>query len=735
MDDKLIEIVAPAGDMESMRAAVEAGADALYLGIKGYGARKNAVNFSLEELEEAVDYAHLRGVKIYLTLNTLMKDTEIEALSHNLKRIYEMGVDAFIIQDIGFFKFLKENFPDMEFHASTQMGITNSVEAAFIKKEGFKRAVLARELSFEEIESINNKSGIELEIFVSGALCVCYSGRCYMSSFIGGRSGNRGLCAQPCRKTYDKEGKKGYFLSPKDQMFEKEEIEKLIKAGIHSIKIEGRMKNPVYVYETVKYYRDIIDGRNPEKRADSIFNRGYSKGYFHGNEKNLINENYSFNFGKKIGEIQKKGIKFLDGIISGDGIAFVDEEFNILKGEYFSGTIINGEKKNKIEKGETVEIRGVPSEAKYIYRTYDKKLNDEIIEKIKKDTKKIKIYGEINIFTGKPLNFVVKYKEININLKIDEVLSSSKNMKITEVDIENKLSEIGNTSFVFEKIKVNYDGEAFIPFKYLKEIKREAIEKLEMEIKKSFKRKKESEMLFLHESESKNNLKIKDIELIFQIKNKNQEEFLKKKGYKNVYYDSIPIVRESNINIESTGIIKNIRELLQNKNKKIKLDWSMNIINSYSIEYYGKFANIETIYISPELSFEEISKLKKGNKKIGMLIYGMIRVMYIEYPIFGNKGEEKYEIENDEGDILLIYVNKHKNTEVYLKKPLNIIEILEKAEECGIDELRIDFNFENEIEMEEIIKMYDIKLKAEKEPFKNIELKKQNYYNYEKGVW
>ena len=195
-----MKIVAPAGSIERFHAAIKAGADEIYMGLKGFGARRNAVNLTLEEYKEALDYAHARGVKVFLTLNTIMMDVEIEAIAINLRELYKHGLDAVIVQDFGLAEFIKINFPGLELHGSTQMTVANHIEANYLKSIGFERVVLPRELTFEEIKEIREKSDIELEIFVSGALCISYSGNCYMSSFIGGRSGNRGMCAQPCRK-------------------------------------------------------------------------------------------------------------------------------------------------------------------------------------------------------------------------------------------------------------------------------------------------------------------------------------------------------------------------------------------------------------------------------------------------------------------------------------------------------------------------------------------------------
>ena len=254
-----MKIVAPAGNMERFYSAISATADEIYLGLKGFGARRNAENFTVEELKKAIDYAHLRGSRIFLTLNTIMTNREIELLYPTLKDLYSYGLDAIIVQDLGYAEYLHKNFPSIELHGSTQMTVANYYEINYLKELGFKRIVLPRELSFEEIKEIREHTDIELEVFVSGSLCISFSGNCYMSSFIGGRSGNRGMCAQPCRKEYKTScGEKSYFLSPKDQLYGIDEIKKLQEIGVESIKVEGRMKDVSYVYETVSYFRSCL---------------------------------------------------------------------------------------------------------------------------------------------------------------------------------------------------------------------------------------------------------------------------------------------------------------------------------------------------------------------------------------------------------------------------------------------------------------------------------------------
>ncbi|HBF39995.1 MAG TPA: peptidase U32, partial [Firmicutes bacterium] len=300
-EKKSLELLAPAGDWDSLLAALAAGADAVYLGGKLFNARQNAANFDLKQLQEAADLLHLHGKKIFITVNTLVAEKELPEALDYLGQLYNLGVDAIIIQDLGLIRLAHQYLPGLELHASTQMTVHNYEAAIFLKTLGIKRVVLARELTEQEVESIVCESNMEIEVFVHGALCVCYSGQCLMSSMIGGRSGNRGRCAQPCRMEYHL-GFKGdqiietpgsFLLSPKDIALIGD-IPRLHRIGVTSLKIEGRMKRPEYVYQVTKIYRQALDRFFDDPAAFTIspreiqqleqsFNRGFSNGYFGGN--------------------------------------------------------------------------------------------------------------------------------------------------------------------------------------------------------------------------------------------------------------------------------------------------------------------------------------------------------------------------------------------------------------------------------------------------------------------
>lgn len=292
--ERMVEILAPAGDFDTLKAAVSAGADAIYLGGEMFGARAFAKNFTEEELCTGIDYAHLHGRKIYLTVNTLIKEREFDQIYDYLLPYYRQGLDAVIVQDMGVMKYIKEQFPDMAIHASTQMTVTNAISAAWLEKQGVERVVPARELSLQEIKEIRDCTSLEIECFVHGALCYCYSGQCLLSSLIGGRSGNRGQCAQPCRLPYRVNGgKPGDIMSLKD-LCTIEHIPDLIEHGIDSFKIEGRMKQPAYVAAVTDAYRRYRDyyleyGREHyrvkredlQKLKQAYQRRGYCNGYYY----------------------------------------------------------------------------------------------------------------------------------------------------------------------------------------------------------------------------------------------------------------------------------------------------------------------------------------------------------------------------------------------------------------------------------------------------------------------
>ena len=722
-----MKIVAPAGNLERFYSAVNAGADEIYMGIKGFGARRNAENFTLEEYKEAIDYAHKRGSRIFLTLNTLMKNVEIDFLYTNLKALYEYGLDAIIVQDLGYFRFIKENFPDIDIHGSTQMTVANHFEAEYLRKLGFKRVVLPREMTFEEIKKIRENTSIELEVFVSGALCISYSGNCYMSSFIGGRSGNRGMCAQPCRKLYTKDSKCNFLLSPKDQLMGKEEIQKLKSIGINSIKIEGRMKEKTYVNEAVTYFKDMIADINRDEKLSNVFNRGYSKGYFYSDTKSsdIMNRNYSATMGKNIGIISGKELVLEDGIILGDGITYLSRDYEVLGGEYINRI----EKKNQREKfkeaniGDKIILRNAPKGAKYVFKNFDKEVIDEISQRLKQENKKQEIelifegkLGEKPVLKGKITN---NYGKEIVEIIVGENLIEQASKKSADAkSIEEKLCETGDTPFVVTDCKVYIDNNIFMPVSVLKELRRNLLQILEEKLVKSYRRNLGERKIFKIEIEKD---RVKTPEISVMVTTKEQEKIVRDLGIKKIYHRGFDVAKEGNLEkIDlNSHLATNLYQVLENETKDITVGWNLNIGNIYSLNELSKIPNVKTIILSPELKYEEIENIGRVPVRKAMLGYSKLKGMYIELGILGN-GDT---FVNEQNDIFISRINELGNDEIYFKKPLNVLSQVRRLGKLGIDEVVIELLDETEQEINDIIN--------------NIDKKENAYspYNYERGVF
>ena len=741
-----MNILAPAGNYKKLIAAVKAGANEVFFGLKGFGARRNNENLAMQEVFDGIDYAHSRGVKTLMTLNTILKDSEINSMYNNVKRVYEHGIDAVIVQDLGFVKFLKENFPNLKIHGSTQMTVANHVEANKLKEFGLTRVCLARELSFEEIKSIREKTDIELEIFVSGSLCISYSGNCYISSFIGGRSGNRGLCAYSCRKKFtDENGESAYFLSPNDQLLQEKEINMLKDIGINAIKVEGRKKSSEYVYETVSYYDNILKGTPRPTESYKLFNRGYSKGYFYLDNK-LMNFKYSSNFGyflgARIGE--SNNFKIDDELILGDGVQFVDENFEQIGGEYVNkiriiearengnsektskkqnGRSENKEKISKANKYDIISIGKLPKGTRYIYKNYSKEINDRIIHNIKIS----KRYATVNATL-----LAKKGQEIELTLKIEnlknEIISVTKKGNIIEQDakklitreqIAEKIGKLGDTTFELEKIQIDYDGTSFIPFSELKNLKRQCVSELLEKLLESYKRTTVERKKYDFET-NKNSKNLEDGKdknskkpiISALVTNDEQEKVCREMGITKIYRKQFDVAKEKKLSkIDKlkigTNLASNLYQAIMGERTGATgqtLDWNLNVFNNHTIEMFSSFKNLETVFLSPELSYRQLKNIKSDKLKKGLVIYGYLKGMYIEYKIFD---KEYKELEGEFYDKYKIVRNELDNIELYLDKPMNLIPRLDEIYELNLDELRLDFTFETAEEVRKIIKSID----------------------------
>ncbi|MCM1288859.1 MAG: U32 family peptidase [Clostridium sp.] len=486
---KFPEILAPCGSYEILEAAVHAGASACYVGGHKFGARAYAENFDNDSILRAIEFTHLHGCRLYLTVNTLFKDNEINMLYDYLLPLYKHGLDAVIVQDFGVFMFIRRQFPDIKIHCSTQMNITSVYGAALMKRQGASRIVAARELSLERIKEIKSELDIEIEAFVHGAMCYSYSGQCLMSSFAGTRSGNRGRCAQPCRKKYNGE----YLLSMKD-MCTLEHIPALIEAGIDSFKIEGRMKNEYYAASAVSAYRelahDYINGAFSVKKANdlkfklaNIYNRGgFCGGYFFThNAADMIAKKRPNHQGVPIGRLVAAGegkaaIRLTQKLYRQDVLEVLltdDTMLNLTSGicgEAGEVAALNAPRTKEIVRGQIV------------YRTKSRHFEEEIASA---EAVKMPLKGCLEARLGSNISFTVTCS-INgacFSGKADgAVAEKSVKHGADAAAIREKLSQVGNTDYYFEAIELHVDDNAFVPHGMLKQLRREAISKLEADI-------------------------------------------------------------------------------------------------------------------------------------------------------------------------------------------------------------------------------------------------------------
>ena len=524
------ELLSPAGDFDCLKAAIQNGADAVYLGASAFSARASAHNFDLPSLQEAIYYSHIRGVKVHLTLNTLLKQNEFEDAISLAKTAYNFGIDAIIVQDLGLANFLIKHFKDLPIHASTQMSIHNISGVKKLKELGFARAVLSRELSLSEISSIVQSSSIEIETFIHGALCISYSGQCLFSSLVGGRSGNRGKCAQPCRLPYELIDERntsldnGFLLSPRD-LCGLEILPDLIDSGIHCFKIEGRMKSPEYVATVTRIYRKYIDlylqnGRNNFKVSEQdkknllqVFNRGgFSLGHFADTEnKHLIFKDMPNNIGLPLGSIsnynKKKGYITLtskEPLSIGDTIMVERENSKYT----ISELMLNGENKSHTPANATVKIgrmKGNIYTSDLIYKLSDKTLSVLAQTSIKEEQKKIPFDCEVFIKRNKAIslhvfcnkNTVPFYSGLDFTLYSDLIPEEAISAPITQEKVILQLTKTGNTPFVFKNLKVYLDENLFLPnISVLNELRRRAISYIEHFVHNKTNRTFHSNLLF-----------------------------------------------------------------------------------------------------------------------------------------------------------------------------------------------------------------------------------------------
>ena len=705
----MIELLSPVGDLDCLKAAVQNGADCVYFGASKFSARAFASNF--DDLELAINYAKIRGVKTNLTLNTLIKNDEFEDAYNLAKKAYELGIDAIIVQDLGLATRLIKDFPDLPIHASTQMSIHNLQGTLKLQNLGFKRVVLARELCANEIEYICQNSNVEIECFIHGALCISYSGQCLFSSLVGGRSGNRGKCAQPCRLPYElvQNGNetidKGFLLSTKD-LCGLDYIPFLINAGVTSFKIEGRMKTPEYVATVTRIYRKYIDlalSGNPyvidekdKKDLLQVFNRGLSSNGHLDKEpnKNLIYPIKPNNMGLPLGIIQKynktKGhitLKLQEELCVGDCISTQKEN-----GSYNVSELMVKNKNIKIGNiGNLVTIgrmKGNISVGDKVYKISSKVLKDNALNSFKTENRKIPLNIKLFIQNNKNISAVVNscykydlYKNLNFEYTFNIIPNTSINKPLDKDTIIKQFSKTNNSIYEFKKIEIILDDNLFLPISSLNDLRRTILENIEKQTLDKIKRTSNCcyTPIVSNASNLKNNYKISlllnDLNLEY--------DYSKLNGVHNLY---IPL---------KFFVNKNYENILKVLNKKFSTYIYLPTIirANYRNLFYDNIVNttkkynIKGIVLSNISNFMLISDLYKSNKNLELIANYTFNIYNNETINKLNDLQiSKYTVspELDKLSILNLYGNPQKELIVYGKIPLMNMNycLLGKSNKC-----------------------------------------------------
>lgn len=728
------ELLVPVGNMDSLKAAVMNGADAIYLGGKRFGARAFAGNFNDEEMISAIHFAHLYGVKIYVTVNTVVFESELEDVYNYCLFLHKAGVDALIVQDLGLMSLLKRRLPNLEIHASTQVHNVSESGLRILEDLNVKRVVFAREQSLATIDSY--KTSMEKEIFIHGALCVSYSGECLFSSVLLGRSGNRGECAQVCRLPYKllendefiKTDSK-YLLSTKE-LKTVSKFKEIMDSSVKSLKIEGRMKSPEYVACVTRLYRNLIDyyyGKDDlriseyEEDLKVIFNRQYTYGYlFNATNDEIINIHTSNHVGVHLGKVFKVTSKYiyikLDSQLNqGDGIRI---------NETNDGMIVN------FLYDESLKLTNICKNIAVI----DKKIKASVGDSVNKtsDITVINKYRELPVrkvdidvtFTHSGNHATLEITDgINVVKKEANIVFPSKNISIKKEDIIKQLSKLGNTPFKIANISIGEFESKFINIKDLNAMRRNAVEELifirENSKKEVIQRKDNEEM-------HKNSLEEK---LTLSVLVRNEEQLLKCLTYferiyvidgnlYNLYKDNPKIYYRGSRIYEKTNIKNTLATELGEIYDGAKIsDYFLNITNHETLDYLSKYVDINTLSI--ELEDDNIERIMKHNNyNVEMLLYSTFELMITKYcPVnkVANKDnvctkcmKNEYKLVDRNGSKYPIKTDvKNHLTHILDSKVTNNIEKLKYYYNLGIRNFRIELNSEDSKEIDDIIKNLD----------------------------
>ncbi|NJD75521.1 MAG: peptidase U32 [Candidatus Methanoperedens sp.] len=728
------ELLAPAGSKEALIAAVENGADAVYFGGTLFSARQYASNFTRPDMEWAIDYAHIRGIRAYVTVNTLIKDSELEKAGDYLQFLCNFGADAVIVQDLGILELLREQLPDLPIHASTQMTIHNAEGVKFLQEMRVKRVVPARELSLDEIKRIKSQTAIEIETFIHGALCFSYSGQCLLSSMIGGRSGNRGYCAQPCRKKYRIDETCGYLLSPKDLNMS-EHIPDLVEAGIDSFKIEGRMKRPEYVAGVVRIYRKLID-RYLDAPSDFIvtdeekhnlaqlFNRGFTTGYFFGNPGNdLMSRKYPHNIGTELGKVidyepRRKfvSIHLTAPLRKGDGIGIGGKDTGIIIRNIYvnNKSVVSAGPYSTVK----VPLEGEVAKGDMVYKTSDCQLMASLESK---NGRKIPVKMSIKARAGEPVELFVSDGENEVTVQ-EGIACRAERKSLSSGSIEDQLKKLGSTIFESREITFDIEENIFIPVSVLNSLRRSGIAQLERTRAQKWKRPCSMPTIPAGKRKmvSKTVLSVSTGSVdCFEAAADNGadivyigggEDFLKKEDYMqaiefgkkkgvSVFFNTPRIIKEiKDLNtdmepdgflVSNPGILYYLRSL--KTTRPVVIDYPFNVLNRLSMEYLLKYG--QRITLSPELTLKEIRNLETHGQT-ECIVHGFFPLMVSEHGLAGclfpgRKSKDVF-MKDEKGFVFPVKTDSKNRTFIMNSRELCMLDYVPDIVRAGVDCLRIE---------------------------------------------
>lgn len=722
------ELLIPSGDMESLHQAIANGADAVYVGCKNFSARKFATNFTNEELISAIRLCHLYGVKIYVTMNTLVKDTEVEEFLSQIEFLYQNGIDAILIQDFGMICLLREMYPELTIHASTQTNTSSEETAELFYKLGVKRVVFAREMTLAEIEKI--KVPIETEVFIHGALCVCYSGCCLMSSMLGNRSGNRGECAGSCRLPYslEKDGhlleKDRYLLSMKE-LNTSTKIKDLLNSNITSFKIEGRMKSPEYVGFITRFYRNLIDSKGSQedlkKQTDmlrTIYNRKFTLGHLANTPVDqLINKESPNHIGLEIGRVievtkDKIKIQLKKELNQQDGIRFLHS------GKGFIVNYLYDEHNNLINTANKicyVDNKINLTENDIVCKTQDYKLMNEL-KKI--PSKKIPVTLQIIAYKGKRLEVIISDGNHKIR-KQGNIVEASKNAPVDEKRIQTQMEKLGDTPFISTKTIVQKDKKIFIPIKELNELRRSLTSQLievRMESTRKIKKVNPQKIMIPSSKTPLRSASVYNKEQLQVCLNQNldriyvEQEALydQYKGNPKVYYKLPRCIRTPMHYMKPKSMISDYLDF--KKTKDMVGDYGLNIMNIYTA-YYLQKQGLKEMTLSVELTPHEIEELVNNYQKtfhtspppFEFLVYGRIENMIIKGNLLNLQKNNNYYLIDQKNRRFPIYFDGI-NTHILNHEVRDLEEIKNLKKYLSI---RMDFYDEDKKAIQRIVNKYE----------------------------